>query len=188
VRLAALERLTSATTLAERRRSLPFLQRALLASPAVSSIYAGYGDGDFFLLFRIVDDEARRVLAAPPGAWMVQSIERGEARFIHLDAGLKVLRDDPRPDFAASYDPASAAGIEADRAGLIYTAPYVFATTAKAGVTVAQRSEDGRAVVGADIRLASLGATLQRLRITPASQLVLLDEDDRVVAASERAG
>ena len=68
VRLAALERLTSATTLAERRRSLPFLQRALLASPAVSSIYAGYGDGDFFLLFRIVDDEARKVLAAPPGA------------------------------------------------------------------------------------------------------------------------
>lgn len=34
VRLAALERLTSATTLAERRRSLPFLQRALLASPS----------------------------------------------------------------------------------------------------------------------------------------------------------
>jgi hypothetical protein len=100
-----------------------------------------------------------------------------------------VLRDDPRPDFAAATTPASAAGIEAmTEAGLIYTAPYVFATTAKAGVTVAQRSEDGRAVVGADIRLASLGATLQRLRITPASQLVLLDEDDRVVAASERAG
>lgn len=188
VRLAALERLTSATTLAERRRSLPFLQRALLASPAVSSIYAGYGDGDFFLLFRIVDDEARRVLAAPAGArWMVQSIERGEARFIHLDAALKVLRDDPRPDFAAGYDPRQRGWYQAamTEAGLIYTAPYVFATTAKAGVTVAQRSEDGRAVVGADIRLASLGATLQRLRITPASQLVLLDEDDRVVAASE---
>ena len=188
VRLAALERLTSATTLAERRRSLPFLQRALLASPAVSSIYAGYGDGDFFLLFRIVDDEARKRLSAPPGArWMVQSIEQGEARFIHLDDALKVLRDDPRPDFAAGYDPRRRGWYRAAEgaAGLIYTAPYVFATTAKAGVTVAQRSEDGRAVVGADIRLASLGATLQRLRITPASQLVLLGEDDRVVAASE---
>ncbi len=188
VRLAALERLTSATTLAERRRSLPFLQRALLASPAVSSIYAGYGDGDFFLLFRIVDDEARKVLAAPPGArWMVQSIEQGEARFIHLDDNLSVLRDDPRPDFAAGYDPRQRGWYRAAEgaAGLIYTAPYIFATTAKAGVTVAQRSEDGRAVVGADIRLASLGATLQRLRITPASQLVLLDEADRVVAASE---
>ncbi|MDD3329406.1 MAG: HD domain-containing protein [Zoogloea sp.] len=191
VRLAALERLTAASTLAERRRSLPFLQRALLASPAVSSIYAGYGDGDFFLLFRIVDDEARKLLAAPPGArWMVQSIEQGEARFIHLDDALKVLRDDPRPDFAAGYDPRQRGWYRAaaGAAGLIYTAPYLFATTAKAGVTVAQRSEDGRAVVGADIRLASLGATLQRLRITPASQLVLLDEADRVVAASEEGG
>mgnify|MGYP000004539322 FL=1 len=188
VQLAALQHLVEATTFERRRDSLPFLRRVLASSEAASSIYAGYANGDFFLLFRIVDDEARQAIDAPPGAaWMVQSIEGGKARFIHLDTDLHVLRDDPRPDFAASYDPRRRTWFrEAVAADVpIYTAPYVFATTGKTGITVARRSEDGRAVVGADIRLASLGHTLERQRITPGSQLVLLDAAHRVVASSE---
>jgi len=187
VRLAALQRLTRATTLAERRDSLPFLRRALVGSEAASSIYVGYANGDFFLLFRIVDEEARKAIHAPPGAvWMVQSIDRGEARFIHLDDSLAVLREDPRPDFAARYDPRQRTWYRqaAVSDALIYTEPYVFATTGKPGVTVARRSEDGGAVVGADIRLAALSSTLERLRITPGSRLILLDGAQRVVAAS----
>ncbi len=151
VQLAALQHLVEATTFERRRDSLPFLRRVLASSEAASSIYAGYANGDFFLLFRIVDDEARRAIDAPPGAaWMVQSIEGGKARFIHLDTDLHVLRDDPRPDFAASYDPRRRTWFrEAVAADVpIYTAPYVFATTGKTGITVARRSEDGRAVVG----------------------------------------
>ena len=187
VRLAALERVAGATTLAARRDSLPFLRRALASAEAASSIYVGYASGDFFLLFRIVDDEARRAIGAPPAAaWMVQSIEGGRARFIHLDADLQLLREDARPDFEA-YDPRTRSwyrqAAAVDR--LIYTEPYVFATTGKAGISVARRSEDGRAVVGADVRLASLGDTLARQRLTAGSQLVVLDGARRVVAASE---
>jgi HD-GYP domain-containing protein (c-di-GMP phosphodiesterase class II) len=194
VRLIALQRLSGASSLAERRNSLPFLRRALAGSSAASSIYAGYANGDFFLLFRIVDEEARSAINAPPDtAWLVQSIEhlqggaQAEAHFIYLDAGLRELRDDLRPDFAASYDPRQrswyrrAAASEA----LIYTEPYVFATTGKAGVSVAQRSEDSQMVVAADIRLASLSATLQRQKLTPGSQLVIFDAERRVVASSE---
>lgn len=193
VRLAALQRLTGATSLAERRDSLPFLRRALASSEAASSIYAGYANGDFFLLFRIVDEEARAAIQAPPGAaWLVQSIEhpqggRPEAHFIYLDLELHVLRDDFRPDFAVSYDPRQRSWYRRAAASdvLIYTEPYVFATTGKAGISVAQRSEDGQVVVAADIRLASLAATLQRQKLTPDSRLVIFDADRRVVASSE---
>jgi HD-GYP domain-containing protein (c-di-GMP phosphodiesterase class II) len=194
VRLAALQRVSGAASLAERRNSLPFLRRALASSEAASSIYAGYANGDFFLLFRIIDEEARTAINAPPGAaWLVQSIEhpqggaQAEAHFIYLDAGLRVLRDDLRPDFAASYDPRQRSWYRRAAASdvLIYTEPYVFATTGKAGISVAQRSEDGQAVVAADIRLASLAATLQGQKLTPDSRLVIFDADRRVVASSE---
>ncbi|WP_374247089.1 HD domain-containing phosphohydrolase [Zoogloea sp.] len=188
VRLTALERLTGARTLAERRASLPFLRRALMAAGAASSIYAGYANGDFFLLFRIRDEEARRATGAPPGAdWLVQSIEGGRARFLFLDDGLAVLRDEPRPEFVAGFDPRARGWYRDAQAsdGLVYTEPYLFATTGKAGVTVARRAEHGGAVIGADIRLASLDASLARQRITPGSRLVVLDARRRVVAASD---
>ena len=188
VRLTALAHLSSARSLAERRANLPFLRRALMAAGAASSIYAGYADGDFFLLFRIRDEEARRATAAPAGAdWLVQSIEHGDARFLYLDADLKVLRDEARPDFAAQFDPRARGWYRDAQAtdGLVYTEPYLFATTGKAGVTVARRADHGRAVIGADIRLASLDASLTRQRITPGSRLVVLDARRRVVAASD---
>lgn len=76
---------------------------------------------------------------------MVQSIEQGEARFIHLDDALKVLRDDPRPDFAAKLRPRQRGWYRAaERGGAHLHRPLHLCDDRQehCGVTVAQRSED----------------------------------------------
>lgn len=188
VRLLALQPVARATTLADRRSGLPAFREALRAAESVSAYYIGYGDGDFFMLLRLLSDADRRQLAAPPGAaYVIQSIAGGEGHFIFLDEGLAELRNDPRPDYPGSYDPRRRSWyIQAlGSAEPIQTAPYLFASTRKPGVTVARLADTGRAVVGADIRLATLDETLRRQRITPGSQLVLFDDDLRVVAYTE---
>lgn len=188
VRLLALQPVVRATSLAERRAGLPALREALLASPSVTAYYVGYANGDFFMLMRLSDDADRRLVGAPPGAaYLIQSIAGADGQFIFLDAAMADLRADPRPDYPATYDPRRRGWfVEAlASAELVRTAPYLFASTRKPGLTLARRADAGRAVVGADIRLATLDDTLRRQRITPGSQLVLFDADLRVMAYSE---
>ena len=51
--LLALHRLTQAQSLEQRLNSLAFVRQALDGSPALSSLYVGYANGDFFLVGRI---------------------------------------------------------------------------------------------------------------------------------------
>jgi hypothetical protein len=48
-RLLSLQRVTTATSLKERLDSVEFLREALDSSAALSSLYVGYDNGDFFL-------------------------------------------------------------------------------------------------------------------------------------------
>lgn len=188
VRLLALQPVVRATSLAERRAGLPALREALLASPSVTAYYVGYADGDFFMLMRLADDADRRLVGAPPGAaYLIQSIAGDDGQFIFLDAAMADMRADPRPDYPAIYDPRRRGWFVAALASAepVQTPPYLFASTRKLGLTLARRADGGRAVVGADIRLATLDDTLRRQRITPGSQLVLFDADLRVMAYSE---
>ncbi|MCK6394547.1 HD domain-containing phosphohydrolase [Zoogloea sp.] len=188
VSLLALNAVSEAGTLAERRAGLAVLREALRATPSVSAYYVGYASGDFFMLMRLADDADRRLVGAPAGAaYLIQSIAGPQGQFIYLDADLHELRADPRPDYPATYDPRQRSWyVQAQgRAEPVQTEPYLFASTRRLGVTVARRTASGRAVVGADIRLATLDDTLRRQRITPGSQLVLFDGAQRVVACSE---
>ncbi|KAB2964766.1 MAG: HD domain-containing protein [Zoogloea sp.] len=187
LRQLVLHPLARATTWAERLAALPALREALLASPSLAAVYAGYGDGEFFLLLRLADEADRRLMQAPEGAaYLIQSIDDGQGRYVFLDRSLGVLRDEPRPGYPSSYDPRRriwytlAQGTDL----LVQTEPYLFASTRKPGVTLARRSVDG-VVMGADIRLEALDGTLRRQRMTPGSQLVIFEPDTQVVAYSE---
>ncbi|MDD3352266.1 HD domain-containing phosphohydrolase [Zoogloea sp.] len=187
--LLALQPLTRAGTLEARWTSLPLLREVLAGSPSVSSCYVGYDNGDFFLLMRFVSDEDRRQLGAPAdSAYVVQSIAGEDGRFVFLDAALEVLATDRRADYARNYDPRQRDWyrLAQAQAGAVQTAPYLFAATRKPGVTIARQASGGHAVVGADIRLATLDETLDAQRITPGSRLVLFDGAQQVIAYSER--
>ena len=146
-RLLSYDGITQATSLEQRLQNVGFMREALNNSSALTSLYVGYGNGDFFMVRRIWDEADGRTFDAPAQtAFMVQSIvhKNGESRgrYIFLDAGLKELRSDNPPDSATAFDPRTRGWYKAAMAaeGQIKTAPYVFYTTQKVGTTIANRA------------------------------------------------
>ncbi|MDD5298677.1 MAG: metal-dependent phosphohydrolase [Rhodocyclaceae bacterium] len=188
-RLLSLQSVTEAATLKERLNSLEFLREALDGSPALSSLYIGYGNGDYFLVGRTGHGSEAEAARVPAGAtYVVQSIERNGARprgrFIYLDSALRTLREDDRPDYAQAYDPRSRIWFIQGLASKaqIKTPPYLFYSSGKVGTTLASRARGGRSVVGADILLYTLGQTLATQKVTPGSQMVLVNSEGFALA------
>ncbi|MCM8596578.1 HD domain-containing phosphohydrolase [Accumulibacter sp.] len=191
-RLLSLHRAATAASFEERLESIGFLRQALDSSPALSSLYIGDDGGSFFLLGRIGQGSATEAARAPAGAaYVVQSIERRGAvargRFIYLDHGLKVLREDDRPDYPATYDPRQRPWfIQGLRSPTpIKTPPYLFFPSQRVGTTLALRTANARAVVGADILLHTLGKTLASMKVTPGSEMALVNQDGYLLAYEE---
>ncbi|MDG4551194.1 MAG: HD domain-containing phosphohydrolase [Candidatus Contendobacter sp.] len=194
VDLLAWQRLAFATSLTERLDSLGYLHEAMTESEHVSALFVGYDDGDFFLLRRLPADSPLRVpLAAPDQArYLAQSVERDEAgaiaaAFLFLDADLNLLRRDAKPDY--TFDPRARPWYQAaqTRPDRIRTDPYLFFTTREAGITLARRATTGTAVVGADLTLRDLSATLAASRFLPNTQLALFDHQGHVIAHPDAA-
>ena len=186
--------LVEADTLEARLQRLPLVRELLRNSPAVTALYLGYGDGDFFMVRRLWDERDRQFFNAPAGAdYLLQSIDHGPAgrtgHFIFLDAGMAQLRSEESPDYATAFDvhsrPWYRAALEAGRQ--VKTLPYRFHSTGKVGITVASPAAGRKVVAGADIRLETLNATLAEKKLTPNTQLALITRDG-VVIAHERAG
>jgi len=188
-RLLSYDGITQARSLEERLLNLGFMREALNNSSALTSLYVGYGNGDFFMVRRIWDEADSKVFDAPEKtAFMVQSIDhQGEelrGRYIFLDAQLMVLRSDDRPDYATSFDPRTRGWYKAamSAGGQVKTPPYLFFTGQKVGTTIANRANRADAVVGADIRLETLSHTLARQKVTPGTQIVLANERGHTIA------
>jgi serine phosphatase RsbU (regulator of sigma subunit) len=191
VQLLTRHPITSTGSLPARLESLPLLTTALAAHPEVSAVYVGFAGGDFFLV-RSLSDAVRQGLGAPPeSAFLVQSMATAAGpppgRYLFLDGRLGVLRDEPRPEYR--FDPRTREWYRQalGSAAPVRTRPYVFFTTREVGTTLAQRSADGRAVVGADITLQELSRHLARSRVTPSTRIALVDQDGLVVAHPDPA-
>ena len=162
-RLLSFDGMTRVKSLEERLANIGFMREALNNSVALTSLYVGYGNGDFFLMRRLWNALDRSEFKAPAdAAYVVQSIEHRGAMasgtFLYLDAALLVLRREAHPDYPKTYDPRSRDWYKAAMvaSGQIKTAPYLFFSSGKVGSTIANRASTGGAVVGADIRLETL--------------------------------
>ena len=182
-RLLSFDSITEARSLDERLANLGFMREALSNSAALSSLYIGYGNGDFFLVRRILSEPERQFFAAPAQTtYIVQSIEHqdgaAQGRFIFLDAALAPLRSDERRDYAQTFDPRQRDWYKAARSaqGQIKTPPYVFFSNQKVGITISNRAHKGDAVVGSDILLETLNQSLAGQKVTPGSQVVLANQ------------
>ncbi|RMH86624.1 HAMP domain-containing protein [Pseudomonas sp. AOB-7] len=163
----------------------PFVQ-ALRDNPKLGSLYLGYDDGDFFMVRPLRSDALKQRFDAPPGAaYQIWSIDRSatgtEAYYLFYDGSLNQISR--RQRLKESYDPRSRDWYKRARGdgGQITTAPYVFFSTEEVGTTLARRS-GLTAVLGADLTLADLSATLAAHRVTPNSDLVLADAEGNAVA------
>lgn len=188
-RLVSHDGITLASSLAERLGYLGLMRAALDNSAALTSLYVGYGNGDFFMLRRFHDPAEGQAFNAPPQAvYMVQSIERSSepehGSFIFFDGELRQLRSDDLPGYAMTYDPRTRAWFQAAlaSAGQVKTSPYVFFSSQQVGTTIANRANSADAVVGADIRLETLNQSLTRQKVTPGSQVVLANQEGLTIA------
>jgi HD-GYP domain-containing protein (c-di-GMP phosphodiesterase class II) len=176
-----------ATEITQRLAEIPLLLSTLADKPLIDAAYVGYADGSFILFRPLPDDRAVAASGAPPGsALLAQSITLddggnavGEYRYFDRDSNL--LRLDARPDYA--FDPRQRPwyGAAQRARGTVVTDPYVFFTGQAVGTTVARRTPGNVAVAGVDVALATLAAALQRLRMTPSTELAILGPNDRVV-------
>jgi HD-GYP domain-containing protein (c-di-GMP phosphodiesterase class II)/HAMP domain-containing protein len=188
VDLFAHHRLSEATTLQARMEALPYIQEALKENPFLSALYAGYANGDFFLVRPLANPAVRKGVNAPDGAeLLVQSIEHSadgvrHGTYLYLDRTLAVVRRDPRPDY--DYDPRTRPWYKeaSQTAGQIRTPLYVFFTTREVGTTLARHARTGDAVVGADLTLTALSSALQAQSVTASAELVLFENDGTVLA------
>ncbi|MDZ5111713.1 HD domain-containing phosphohydrolase [Pseudomonas putida] len=177
----------AAQTPAQRLERLPQLVETLDANRMLSAAYMGYPSGDFLLVRRLRDPQVLQRFAAPPGsAFLVQSVSReggavqGEWRF--YDHALNLLQARAKPEYR--YDPRTRPWfVEASaQPTTVLTHPYVFFTTREIGLTMAQRSVDGGAVIGMDVSVDDLVSETQGLRMTPGTEIVVVDDQGSVVA------
>ncbi len=179
--------LAAMTTLTDRLAYLPQLAEVLTNSPSYGAVYAGYEDGDFFLV-RKLTERAKTQLGGVPAAssLLVQSLSQGKGEFLYFDQRLSLLERRPMPNYR--YDPRSRDWYKQARwrAGIATTNPYLFFTTKEPGMTLAVESDDRRAVIGLDTSVEGLSALIGKLQLPAQSQVILFDEYATLLAADPR--
>ena len=165
--------------------SLPVIRRALDLTPMLSAIYVGFADGGMFYIRRLDFKAAQRNENAPAqAAYMVHLSEPGPrgntVRFYDEEMLLTRTAGFQRPHDMTWFHAAR------ERSGLIRT-PAFMLPSRDIGFAIAQATADGKAVIGADLALKDLSASLSRQRASPSAQLALTDLSGQVLAASHGA-
>lgn len=189
-RLISHSTIVDAQSLEERLRRTASMREALSDSPTLTSIFVGYGNGDFFMLRRLWHDSDRQNFAAPSDtAYIIQSIDHqgGQPRGhqIYLDEDFTTLGSEERPNYAADFDPRTRNWYQLAlrSAGQIKTPPYLFFSTGQVGTTIANRAGNSGAVVGVDIQLETLSQLLARQKVTPGTQIALVNHAGDTISA-----
>ncbi|MBU1329390.1 MAG: hypothetical protein KJ884_05550 [Gammaproteobacteria bacterium] len=184
--ILALHESTQGSDLEQRLKMLPPMVQALRDNPRLASLYLGYENGDFFMVRPLRSEMLKARFDAPnQAAYQVWSIERSaaslDANYLFYDGSLNLISR--RQRLNEDYDPRSRDWYRLARGdgGQITTAPYVFFSTAEVGTTLARRA-GLTTVMGADLTLADLSATLARHQITPSSEVMLYDPSGHVIA------
>lgn len=168
---------------------MPALADLLDSSELISAVYAGYENGNFLLLRKLPPEPERSLLSPPAGShYVLQQIHQGpgseaDRAFWQFYSQQRVLLEHrPMPEY--SFDPRTRDWYRlADNAvDTVVTLPYMFFTTREIGVTMARRGAGTNTVIGLDATLADLSRQLQGLRLTPGTELAIIDKDNTLLA------
>ena len=161
---------------------------SLRSSPQLSAIYAGFSDGDFYLMRSITGSSTIRSKLAAPGntAFIVQHIQRDEdqeARYStrYYDTELVELAN--RIGFVTGYDPRTRGWY--NRAmrtrDTIVSDIYPFFTRLETGVTISRQVDAGNAVIGADMLLTDISDILLQESLTAETEVIVFTENGTIL-------
>lgn len=190
LRTLSFDPLVTASRQPERLTRMRLLAAELIANPLVSAIYVGYANGDFLLIRPLEHPEIRQQLQAPESAsYLVQMVTRNPEElpvgvFYFYDANLDLVAQRHLTDY--QFDPRERGWYQKaqGRASTVLSDPYLFFSTRQVGISLSQLTPASDAVVGLDITLHDLGENLAKLRITPGTELALVDGKGAVIAYS----
>jgi HD-GYP domain-containing protein (c-di-GMP phosphodiesterase class II) len=190
VDLTAQLKIIETTATQQRESLLNYFFESLRLAEHISSIYIGYDNGAFFLVRAIRNDDAvRQSLGAPPQAgFAVNSITLSEGKslqtyYYYTENGELLGSSGPQN---ADFDPRQRRWYQlaAETSKQISSGYYVFHSTNEVGTTIAQRSPNGRAVIGADITLRVLSTGFTAQKATPSSMLLAFNSEGILVASN----
>lgn len=187
--MAGLDELTTlagSRTEAEWRAALPLMQRLLARTPRITAYYLARPDGSLFRVKRVgpqSSDEAGRL---PEGsAYLVEAIVANGGRRLWLEAfdgQLRSLGPVQGQDLQA-YDPRQRPWYQLAQEGggsAVVSPVHRLQLSGGLGVTVSRQLPGGGAV-GASVLLQNLEASLAELRLTPSTELALVDGQGRLL-------
>ena len=181
--LLAFHPIVHADTRQERVAALPMASSVLDSNPLLDAWYVGYPNGDF-VLFRPLRDEAmrRRTQAPPKAALLVQTMTRGAGEYAFYGDKGEALASERRADYR--FDPRERPWFSAalKARDLAMTPPYLFFTRQAVGITLSRPGREGGSVIGMDVTLEELADELKALKLTPSSQIAIVDEANRIIA------
>ncbi|MFP3514751.1 HD domain-containing phosphohydrolase [Pseudomonas sp. SIMBA_077] len=171
-----------------RMELLPTFAQALDDNPALSALYMGDSQGNFFQVRPLRTEAIKKRQKAPAqAAYEVWSVERsGQAQGavsskLFFDQALTLLAQ--RSVLNSSYDPRHRSWFIPLHSSIDQstTSPYLFFSTEEVGTTLSKRSS-AKTVIAADLTLSELSRTLSKHLITPSTQIVLFDNSGQAVA------
>ena len=170
-------------------RAVPMLAEILASNPDLTSIYAGYPNGDF-LLVRHFDRATRNTFPVQfPTAttYVIQVTDKSSTSsprsFIALDSALRVIDSVANPD--TTFDPRTRPWYSQALASgnATMTPPYIFHTTKRTGITISLANSDHSMVLGADILVNDLSRQLEAMELPQGIDMVLCDGDGKLIAS-----
>ena len=173
-----------------------FLRRVIDADPAVYAAYIGRTDGSFQQAIALRGDEhVRAAIAAPEGTAIAlrvigaaQAPGAPRAEFwSFLDQAGHVLarRAVPQTGFDPRTRPWFTEALASNQNTL--SAPYVFASTDRPGITAAQALPDGAGAFAVDLDLSTLNRFVDSLKVSPHGHAWLLDDQFNLLAGTPNA-
>ena len=177
---------------AKRTELLQFFAKGLRNFTTITSLFIGYEDGEFFQLRVLHDPEIRQALQSPDSAtYAVVSIETlGVQRLrttYFYDEQLNLVTSQQHD--ASDYDPRSRIWYKKaiQTKEQIGSGLYLFHLPRKLGATLAQRTPNGKAVVGADITMHDLSQSVSNMHITPSTRILIFNDEGTLYVRSDKS-
>ena len=175
-----------------RYAGLPFLIEALRLNSFFYSVYTGFSNGDFIQLIQTSSNPLiLDALHAPDNtSYILRTISSTESErkeyWTFFDSGITVISSDINlsPTYQPSERPWFSTAVIAKN-GVILTAPYIYNSLKKPGITAAA-AQSADIVTGIDITLENLETFIDGLYISPGAGVLVLDKEDRILAANPR--
>ena len=177
----------------DRMAQIHSMAAALKKNASSTSVYVGSDNGSFTMLRKLNTPADRKTFLPPEGAtYLLQSVNRDKGpavgRFYFYDDALNLMSTVDKPEY--QFDPRTrpwyqSASNTASSDHIVETAPYIFASNQKIGITFAARNAGRTGVVGMDITLGSLSRLIAKQRVTPSAELVVFNKAGTVIAYRE---